>query len=469
MKKSLLMFVALLGGVATTVWAAPKEVPVSDRTSLTMTIYNQGRALVNDTRRVDLTQDKNTVSFLDISNQVMPETVLIKAAGVSMLEQNFNFDLLNHYNMMKKAVGTDVDVEWINPATGVATIQKATLLAFDGGEPVLKIGTKIETRYPGRVIFNSVPASLHAKPTLIFDLMSTKAGTENVELSYLTTGISWKADYVAELNDAENGLSLNGLVTLTNNTQVNYENAALQLVAGDVNMSAPAPVLMRAMAKDAIYDEVGNAIGNMTSEAISGYYLYTLNRPTDIMSNQTKQVSLLSGDQVKAERHYLYTSPLSVNSAYSFKDEKPSIQLKIQNKETNGLGMPLPKGTVRVYKKDSRNRLIFIGEDGINHTAKNQEITLTLGEDFDLTVKGKRVNYTTLSKGLYEASFEVSFMNAKTREVTIRFEQNLPNGWKIMSESLKSQKESANTIFWNVSVPAEGETILTYKVQVKTE
>ena len=222
------------------------------------------------------------------------------------------------------------------------------------------------------------------------------------------------------------------------------------------------------MAKGPIYAEAAS-MDNMVSEAISGYYLYTLNRPTDIMSNQTKQVSLLSGDQIKVVRQYLYRSPLSVKSAYSFQDEKPFIQLKVQNTEVDGLGMPLPKGTVRVYKKDSQNRLIFIGEDSINHTAKNQEITLTLGKDFDLTVKGKRVDYTTLSKGLYEASFEVSLMNAKTQEVTIRFEQSLPNGWKILSENLKSQKENANTIFWNVSVPAEGETILTYKVQVKTE
>ena len=208
MKKIFLFFVAFWGGVATTVMAAPTEVPVSERTSLTMTIYNQGRALVNDVRRVDLVKDKNTLSFLDISNQVMPETVLIKANGVLMLEQNFNFDLLNHYNMMKKAVGTDVEVEWINPATGVATTQTARLLAFDGGEPVLKIGNKIETQYPGRVIFNTVPASLHAKPTLIFDLMSAKAATENVELSYLTTGLSWSADYVAELNATEDKLNL---------------------------------------------------------------------------------------------------------------------------------------------------------------------------------------------------------------------------------------------------------------------
>lgn len=468
MKKIFLFFVAFWGGVATTVMAAPTEVPVSERTSLTMTIYNQGRALVNDVRRVDLVKDKNTLSFLDISNQVMPETVLIKANGVLMLEQNFNFDLLNHYNMMKKAVGTDVEVEWINPATGIATTQTARLLAFDGGEPVLKIGNKIETQYPGRVIFNTVPASLHAKPTLIFDLMSAKAATENVELSYLTTGLSWSADYVAELNATEDKLNLNGLVTLTNNTQVNYENASLQLVAGDVNISAPTPIVMRTMAKAPIYAEAAT-MDNMASEAISGYYLYTLNRPTDIMSNQTKQVSLLSGDQIKVVRQYLYRSPLSVKSAYSFQDEKPFIQLKVQNTEVDGLGMPLPKGTVRVYKKDSQNRLIFIGEDSINHTAKNQEITLTLGKDFDLTVKGKRVDYTTLSKGLYEASFEVSLMNAKTQEVTIRFEQSLPNGWKILSESLKSQKENANTIFWNVSVPAEGETVLTYKIQVKTE
>lgn len=450
------------------VLAQEQEIPVSARQSLSMTIYNAGRALVKDTRKVNLTQGKNVISYLDISNQMMPETVLLTGDGVSVLEQNFNFDLLDYYNLMKKAVGSTVEVEYINPATGVPTNQKAELLAFNGDDPVLKIGNKIETRYPGRVIFNKVPDSLHAKPTLIFDLKSQKSGAENIELSYLTTGISWKADYVAELNESENKINLNGLVTLTNNTQVPYQNAQLQLVAGDVNMTTPAPVAMRTMAKGAMYAEAVS-MDNMAQEAVSGYYLYTLDRPTDILSNQTKQVSLLTAKDVKVERVYKLSSPLSMQSSSSFKNIKPAITLEIKNKTEDGLGVPLPKGTVRVYKKDSKGRLIFIGEDRIQHTAKNQEVSLHLGEDFDLTVKGKRTSYNPLSSDLYNASFEVSFSNAKTEPVTIRFEQNLPNGWKVLSESEKSQKENANQIFWNVSVPAEGEVILTYKIQVKKE
>ncbi len=442
-----------------------KSVPVSAQKSLTMTIYNGGRALVNDVRQVELALGRNLLSFVDISNQVMPQSVLFKSDGVRVLEQNFNFDLLTLDNLMQKSVGQTVNVEYIDPATGVRSSDEAQLLAYDYQRPILKIGNKIETAYPGRVIFNQVPENLSARPTLVFDVDSKNAANQDVAISYLTNGISWNADYVIEL-DKNGAMDLNGLVTLTNNTSVSYKNAQLQLVAGDVNM-----VVEAARYKSyRVMDLAGNAMpasdSSMESESLSGYYLYTLKRPTDILSNQTKQVSLLSGTSVKSTRTYQYDSPLVYFGENDFKNKKPTMYLTFENTSQNGLGEALPKGIMRVYEKDSRGGLVFVGEDKIEHTAKGQDIRLRLGEDFDITAMGKRVSFKKMDTKTSQAEFEVKISNAKATAVLVRFNQALPDGWKILSESLKSQKESSNKIYWNVEVPAESDVILTFKIQV---
>ena len=466
MKKKTLIYTAagMIAFVLAAQAATEQSVPVSQQQKLTMTIYNAGRALVNDVRQVDFEKGHNQLSFIDISNMVMPSSVLFKADGVRVLEQNFNFDLLSLDNLMEKSIGKTVDVEYINPATGAVQSDKAELLAYDGNYPILKIKDKIETAYPGRVIFNQVPENLSARPTLVFDVNADKKATQNVEVSYLTNGISWSADYVVEMGK-DNVLDLNGLVTLTNNTTVSYKNAQLQLVAGDVNMVSP--VMYKTNRSRAVMEmAVASSADSMDTEAVSGYYLYTLNRPTDILSNQTKQVSLLSGDSIKAQKTYQYDSPVSYYSEYEFKNEKPTMYLTFANTQANGLGEALPKGTMRVYEKDSKGGLIFVGEDMITHTAKGQDIRLRLGEDFDITATGKRATFKKLDSKTSQAEFEIKISNAKSIPVVVRYNQTLPSGWKILSESLKSQKQTSNQIFWNVSVPAEGDIVLTFKVQV---
>ena len=463
MKKRTLFLSVMVSLIALTAGAqVEKSVPVSEQKSLTMTIYNAGRALVNDVRQVDLGKGRNLLSFVDISDKVIPSSVLFQSKGVRVLEQNFNFDLLTFDNLMEKSIGQTVDVEFIDPATGIVNPNKAELLAYNMNKPVLKIGNRIETAYPGRVIFRKVPENLSARPTLVFDVEAGEEATQNAEISYLTNGISWSADYVVELNK-DNKVDLNGLVTLTNNTSVSYKNTQLQLVAGDVNT-----VHNRG-------DYMQNADGALMAfskssmpevESVSGYYLYRIERPTDILSKQTKQVALLSGNDIQGKRTYEYNSPLDFHYGASFENGKPAMYLTFANTQENGLGQALPKGTVRVYEKDSKGALIFVGEDRISHTAKGQDVRLRLGEDFDITAKGKKVSFKKLDAKTSQAEFEVKISNAKTTPVTVRFNQELPNGWKILSESLKSQKESANKIYWDISVPAEKDVVLTYKVQI---
>ena len=463
MKKNL-FFAICLFCFTDDVFAQAVKIPATEQENLTVTIYNQGRALVKDTRTVNMKQGINQITFEDISDQVIPSSVLFKATGVSVLEQNFNFDLLTNDSMLRKAIGKTVEVEFVNPASGTITNQKARLLSYNDGEPVLEIDGKIETKYPGRIIFNEVPKNLSVKPSLVFDVNSSSAGIKKTEVSYLTDGLFWNADYVIELNK-DNQLSLQGLVTLTNNTQVSYYNANLQLVAGDLNVVNQRTIGVRGEKMLFATAQSFNDTA-METEAIAGYYLYTLKRPTNILSQQTKQVSLLSGHDIQAQKTYEYSSRLNYYSDSFFENAKPTMFLSFANSQQNGLGEALPKGIVRVYQKESSGRLIFVGEDSISHTAKNRVVRLTLGQEFDITANGKRISFKKIDSKTSQAEFEIKISNAKQEPVVVRYKQHLPNGWRIISESLKSQKESSNEIYWNVAVPAEGEAILVFKISV---
>ena len=439
-----------------------QQIPLSYQKNLTMTIYNEGRALVGDVRHVDFSAGRSSLSFEDISNMVLPSSVLFKSENVRVLEQNFNYDLLSLESLMEKSIGQSVDVEYVNPASGAVEKQKAHLLAYTNGKPILKVGTKIETNYPERVIFNQIPENLSAKPSLVFDVEIDKAVNQEVEISYLTEGIFWTADYVAEL-DNNSSLNLNGLVTLTNNTAVSYKNAHLQLVAGDLN-------IVHSSLKAHSYPVYGSLRvaqdSNMVQESIGGYHLYRLSRPTDILSKQTKQVSLLSASGVSAVKTYQFDDVVSYFSSSEVENLKPVMYLTFKNTKANQLGEALPKGIVRVYEKDSKGGVVFVGEDRIEHTAVGQDIRLRLGEDFDITAQAKRVSFKEFDSNTSQAEFEVSISNAKPITQVIRYSQYLPNGWKILSENAKSQKETSNKIFWDIPVPAEGEFILNFKVRV---
>lgn len=466
MKKRNMLIALLLGVSALSAQASVvRDIPVSSQKKLTMTIYNAGRALVNDVRNVQLPAGRSALSFVEISNMVMPTSVLFKSDGVKVLEQNFNFDLLTFDSLMQKSVGQNVLVEQINPATGEVKQEKAELLSYEGGRPILKVGGKIETAYPGRVIFNQVPTNLSARPSLVFEVDAQSALAQDIEVSYLTNGISWEADYVIEL-DKNNQMDLNGLVTLTNNTSVSYKNVNLQLVAGDVNMVSPSrrmKVDRNVMMLDAAMPQ---AAYGMEQEAISGYYLYSLKRPTDILSNQTKQVSLLSGSKINTQKTYQYDSPVSYFAQGVVENVKPTMYLTFANTKANALGEALPKGIMRVYEKDSRGGLVFVGEDEINHTAIGQDVHLRLGEDFDITLTGKRVNFKKIDSQTSQAEFEIKISNAKTTAQVVRYNQNLPSGWQMISESHKSQKETSNKVYWDISIPPESDVVLTFKVLV---
>lgn len=446
----------------------------ADQQSVAVTIYNDNLALVKDTRRVTLGRDANRLAWREVSAQMRPETAqlrnLTNPSGFRLLEQNFDFDLLSPDKLLEKYVGREVAVIRSHPTTGAETRETATVLATNGGV-VLRFADRIETGVPGRLAFPGVPETLRDRPTLVMSLANTSVGAQNLELSYLTGGLSWRADYVAELNARDDRLDLNGWVTLTNRSGAAYPDARLQLVAGDVNRvrdAAPVPrAMMAQMAKMA-------EAADMQQEALFEYHLYTLQRPTTLAENQTKQVALLSAAAVPVKKEFLLQG-----ADYYYSGQHGDLGQKIKvgvfvefNNKGEGLGVPLPRGIIRVYKKDSQGNAQFVGEDRIDHTPKNETVRLKLGEAFDLTADRKQTAFQKLAgtsryNYVFESAYEIVLKNAKSEAVTVTVREPMPGDWTMVSESHPHTKVASGTAQWQVDVPAEGKTTLTYRVRVR--
>jgi hypothetical protein len=450
--------------------AAEKINRAEDREEVAVAIYNDSLALIKEVRRLDLDKGVNDIALRDVSAKMRPETASLRAISgppLRLIEQNFDFDLLTPQKLLDKYVGQNVTVIRSNPATGAETRETAQVLATNDGT-VLKFADRIETGVPGRLAFGDIPATLRDRPTLVVRVESAAAGKQTAELSYLSGGFSWRADYVAELAGNEGMLDLAGWVTLTNQSGTAYENAKLQLVAGDVNrvrqemvgksyampMAAPAPA--REMAREEVFD----------------YHLYTLGRPTSIRDNQTKQVALLSASHVPVKKEYLLAGETwYYQNQASDLGHRQKIAVFLEFENAGGdLGKPLPKGVVRVYKKDSKGNAIFIGEDAIDHTAKNDRVRLKMGNAFDVTASRKQTAFRQLSgrpNPVYETAWRIEFNNAKDQAVTVKVVEPMPGDWEIASESQTHAKGDAHSAAWQVTVPAEGEAALEYSVRIK--
>ncbi len=444
---------------------------LKDQQSVAVTIYNNNLALVKDVRNVQFKKGLNAIALRDVSAKIRPETAILRSinapGSLSLLEQNFDYDLLSPAKMLEKYVGKTVSIVKTNPATGVETIEKATVLSANKGV-VLKIGNRIETGLPGRIIYDNVPDNLRDRPTLITQINNTGAHDQTLELSYLTGGLSWKSDYVAELNSHEDKLDLSGWVTLSNTSGATYKNAQLQLVAGDVNRVSQR---RRPMAKSVrAMDRMEAAPAPMAEESLLEYHLYRLSRPTTIAENQTKQVALLSASSIPVNKSLLLRG-----ADYYYRNQYGDLGKKIKvdvfvafaNKEKANLGMPLPKGIMRVYKKDSYGNAQFVGEDAINHTPKNETVRLKLGSAFDVTADKKQTSFKKVSKREYKSAFEITLKNAKKKTVTVTVQEPIGGDWTILSSSAPHRKINSHLAEWQIKVPAEGQTKLTYRAIVK--
>lgn len=448
---------------------------LADQEEVAVTIYNDDLALVRDRRQVTLPKGQAALALREVSARLRPETALLRSLshprGLAIFEQNFDFDLLTPGKLLEKYVGREVQVVRTHPQTGADQTETATVLAASEGV-VLKVGDRIETGLPGRLVFPEVPANLRDRPTLVVELASGSAARQQLELSYLTGGLGWQADYVAGLSADEKTLDLSGWVTLTNRSGTTYRNVRLQLVAGDVNRVRDEIRLQRTlMMEDAMVKAAAPA---MAEESLFEYHLYTLQRSTTLKENQTKQVALLDAAGVPLRKEYRL-----VGSSHYYQDRygdlgeklKVAVFVEFDNKKAAQLGLPLPKGIVRVYKHDRSGQPQFIGEDRIDHTPENETVRLKLGDAFDVTANRKQTDFRKLGGDSrynyrFESAFEIVLKNAKDEAVTVTVVEPVPGDWKVLAESHKHRKGSANAVVWEVPVPAKGETVLSYRVEV---
>jgi hypothetical protein len=470
MKKVLFISLFILAHAA---HAATNDITstLADQRELALTIYNADLALVKDQRKISLNADINRLAWRDVSARIRPETALLRnindAAGIRLLEQNFDYDLLTPQKLLEKNVGNNVTIIKTNPATGAETRETATLLAANNGV-VLKFNDRVETNINGRIVYANVPDNLRDQPTLTMSVVANKTASQNLELSYLTGGLSWRADYVAELT-SDNKMDLNGWVTITNQSGTSYPNTKLQFVAGDVNLVNPQT--RPAIAERVVMSMAKIADVPMVQENLFEYHLYSLGRTTTLNNQQTKQVALLSAPQINVRKtlelrgaDYYYQG---ANGDLGQK-LKASVYISFDNKGGN-LGVPLPKGIMRIYQKDSAGNAQFIGEDNIDHTAKNDTVRLKLGEAFDVYADKKQTDFQKVAatRNSYESAYQITLHNAKTAPVTVNVFEPIPGDWSILNESQIHSKPNANTVMWSVTIPAEGLTTLTYRVRVK--
>lgn len=459
-----------------TAMTAERRSTIGDQEAVAVTIYNENLALVKDTRRLNLDAGLNHIAMREVSARMRPETAQLRSlsdpGAFRLIEQNFDFDLLTPGKLLEKFVGRKVRIARVNPSTGAETIEQAEVLSAADGV-VLRIGDRIETGLHGRIIFDRVPDNLRDRPTLVVQLENRRSGEQRVELSYLTGGLAWKADYVAELNDKDSALQLHGWVTLTNRSGTGYRSARLQLVAGDVNQVREEFRRVGAMRNMKMADAAAPA--SMAQESLFEYHLYTLNRLTTISDNQTKQVALLSAPSIPVKKEFLLTgNDYYYRSSYGDLGQKMKIGVFVHfdNKETAGLGMPLPKGVVRVYKKDRAGNAQFIGEDRIDHTPKNETVRLKLGDAFDVTASKKQTDFQRRPPAsphnyAYESAYEIVLKNAKKEAVTVTVREPVPGDWRMMASSHRHAKVASGTAQWQVTIPAEGETKLAWRVLIR--
>lgn len=435
-------------------------IPASAQTGprLAITIYNNDTALVEDVRMMEMGAGRVRLEFPGVSAQIQAQTTSLVADDITILEQNFDFDLLTPTKMMEKAVGSTVRLIRTNPATGREVTETAQVLSANEGI-VLRIGDRIEVLrddgLPVRVLFDKIPDNLRARPTLSVAVNSARAGARPASLRYLTNGLSWKADYVGLFDERAGRLDLQGWVTLTNTSGAPYVNARTQLIAGAPGERGNRPIAAARRAGR------GGAGGDATS--FGDYHIYNLPLPTTIAENQTKQVSFLEANQARAAKIY----DISRDSFGS--EENPSgaaVRLSMANSKEAGVGAALPAGTVRLYMKDSSGRAQFIGEDNIGHTPEGSDIKLNIGTAFDVTSQATMVSRVTPNDKTTVTEMEYLFRNARSEAVTVRFVQSGLSGEADFTKaSLEPKKLNANAYEWSVPVPARGETKLTFTVR----
>ena len=454
------------GHAADSVQSSNLATGLNDQEAVSITVYNSNIGLIKDVRRLTLPTGVIELKFGDVADKIMPQTVHIKslsdASRVQVLEQNYEYDLLTPQKLLEKFVGKEIMIL----KDGVEV--PITILSTQQGV-VYQLAGRIFTGHPHNLIFPRIPSNLTSQPTLVWLLENHNSAAQKIEATYLTQGITWKADYVAVIDDQDSHLDLSGWVTLENQSGATYRKAILKLVAGDVNR-----VIQHRGAADAVHvlaeASAKPAAAAFSEESFFEYHLYNLQRPTTIKQHQSKQLNLLSADRIPVIKRYFYRgSQQYFRNRYGdpLDNQKIGVYMEIANKKEHHLGIPLPKGVVRVYKADADGVLQFIGEDRIDHTPKDETIKIKMGDAFDIVGERKQTDWRKLASNLYEAEFEITLRNHKKESVTVMVVEPMMRDWEILNSSHEYKKSDARTAEFEIPVTKDGVTKLQYRARYK--
>jgi hypothetical protein len=460
--------------------AAPPSAPaqgsstLDDQTELSLTVYNSNIALVRDVRNLQVPRGVFDLQFMDIAATVNPATVhfrsLSEPSRVSVLEQNYEYDLLEPDKLLRKYVGRDVTLVRRRQEGG-ATIEEpvtARLLSYNQA-PVWQIGKEIVTGLGAdHIRFPEVPGNLYSRPTLIWSLNNEGGLRHRVEASYLAGNLTWNADYVLTVGRDDKAADIDGWVTVNNGSGTAFRNARLQLVAGDLNRVQSATGRMELAERLARQDAAVSR--EMTQESFGDYHLYTLDRKTTINNNQTKQVSMLGASNFPILKRYIVDG----QAFYYRNAQHPGSPLKdvvkvvyqFKNEEKAGLGLPMPSGVVRVYQADSKGGVQFVGEDRIDHTPKDETLNVKIGHAFDVVATRKQIDFEKITSTVYEMEFEIVLRNHKTTTVSVEVNEPIGGTWRMLRSSHQWTKTDAWAAQFNVPVASNGEATLRYRVRV---
>lgn len=457
-----------------------------------ITVYNQNFGLVKDRRQFALHQGINYVRFEDVAAGIDPTSVsftsLKNPGDVVVREQNYEFDLMDQNSILSKSVGKTIKIRRTangnnsDVVTGVLLAPPQVTVADSDGNLserlqsiVLKTPSGILIAPQGEVELAELPEGLVAKPSLLWKIESAKSTVDDAEIGYQTKGLNWKCDYVAVADDADGKLDLTGWVTLDNKSGASYKNTSLKLVAGDVHVvqnAQPMDMIQESLADNRVLAE---SSPQFQEQSFAEYHLYSLQNRTDLPDNQTKQLTLLQANAVPVKKMFVLDAQDGMIQPY-YEDQwsppeavksKVNVKLELANTKENNLGMPMPKGKVRVYKRDKDGALQFVGEDNVDHTSKDEKLTLYLGDAFDVVGERKQTGFKKVSDNVQRSTYEISVRNHKDQEIEVRCIEHASGYWKIIESSQPYDKKDSNTFEFKVKVPANGESKINYELELK--
>ena len=439
--------------IMTMVWTVILIVSIASA-DVSVTIYNQNLGLVRETREFDFPKGVGEVRFVDVAAQIIPTSVHFNSANAALLEQNYEYDLVSSDKLLSKYLDRDVELTTEKEGAFVGALLSAAgdIVIRERDGSIISLGRDKVTN----IHFPNLPEGLITRPTLVWLVNSSKGGKGDADISYLTNGMSWESEYVAVTNKDDNAISLTGWVNITNNSGASYKDARIKLMAGDVQ------ILQRD--KGFHVDQTGRvatraelAAPQFEEQPFYEYHLYTLQRPSTLDQNQIKQISLFpTADVKKVEKEYRFDGSSGEKS-------KVKVTLIFQNNETNNLGIPLPKGKMRVYKEGPDGGLEFVGEDRIDHTAKDEKVKVSTGNAFDIVGERTRTDFKKRGDGREEA-YSIKIRNHKKSAVEVVVAEHPYGDWTMLEATEGWEKKDANTIEWKINVKPDEEKEVTYRV-----